>query len=90
MGDLGGAEVASNNYVRPSSEVGMKSSLLTVLVASSLVALGACAGGDDAEDTNLDTVQEVAPPPAPAPMDSMAMDSMAVDTMTMDTTKTGM
>ena len=70
----------------------MKSSLLTVLAASSLLVLGACAG-DDTENTELDAVEEVTPAPAPAPapmpMDTMATDSMALDTMSHDTS-TGM
>lgn len=65
----------------------MKNSLLTVLAVSSLVVLGACAGDEAAEEANLDTtVEEVAPPPAPMPMDSAAMDTMVADTMAQDTT----
>jgi hypothetical protein len=67
----------------------MKNSLLTVLAVSSLVFLGACAGDDAAEDADLDTtVEEVAPPPAPMPMDTMAPDTTMVmpDTMAPDTT----
>ena len=61
----------------------MKSSLFTVLAVSSLVALGACGGADNAaEDAAMDTT--VAPPPAPMPMDSMTVDT----TVVIDTTKT--
>jgi len=62
----------------------MKNSLLTVMAVSSLVFLGACAGDDAAEDADLDaTVEEVAPPPAPMPMDTMVMPdtTMVPDTM---------
>jgi hypothetical protein len=68
----------------------MKRSLLGVLVASSVIMMGACAGEDEAAETELDTVEEVQQPvaPAPAPMDTMPIDTMAVDTMA--TTTTGM
>ncbi|HSJ14205.1 MAG TPA: hypothetical protein VK939_07310 [Longimicrobiales bacterium] len=67
----------------------MKSSVLTVLAASSLLVLGACAADDDVDD--LDSVQEIetpapAPAPAPMPMDTMPMDTMPMDTMTPTTT----
>jgi hypothetical protein len=70
----------------------MKSSFLTVLAASSLLVLGACAAEDDADD--LDSVQEIetpapAPAPAPMPMDTMPMDTMTTSD-TMPTTTTGM
>ncbi|NJD09630.1 MAG: hypothetical protein FIB01_04005 [Gemmatimonadetes bacterium] len=60
----------------------MMKSLLTVLAVSSLVVLGACKGGETADETAVDTttVQEVAP--APMPADTMAVDTTApaVDT----------
>ncbi|HUF50001.1 MAG TPA: hypothetical protein VMN60_04150 [Longimicrobiales bacterium] len=58
----------------------MKRSFLTVLAASSILVLGACGGAD--EEEQIEPVQEVAPPPAPMPMDS------PVDTMVVDTTMT--
>jgi hypothetical protein len=66
--------------------------LLTVLAASSLLVLGACAAEDEADE--LDSVQEIetpapAPAPAPMPMDTMPMDTMMTDTMA-PTTTTGM
>lgn len=73
----------------------MKRSLLGVLVASSVIMMGACAAEDEAAETELDTVEEVqqpvAPAPAPMPMDTMGMDTtMMTDTMAAPTTTTGM
>ena len=61
----------------------MKRSFLTVLAASSLLVVAACGG--DAEDEEIQPVEEVTPappPPAPLPVDSPA------DTLTGDTTMT--
>ena len=70
----------------------MKRTFLTV-VAASVFALGACAGDDD--DANIEPVDDLAPPAAPAPAQPMPMDTaMPMDTTmmhdTMGTTTTGM
>lgn len=69
----------------------MKRSFLTV-VAASLFALGACGGSDT--DANIEPVDELGPPPAPAPAQPMPMDTMPMDTTmmgdTLRTTTTGM
>jgi hypothetical protein len=57
----------------------MKRSFLTVLAASTAIALAACGGPDT--DADIEPVEEVQPPPPapmPAPMDTtMMMDTLA-------------
>lgn len=69
----------------------MKRSFLTV-TAAALFAIAAC-GGDDT-DANIEPVDEMAPPPPPAPAQPMPMDTMPMDTTmmgdTLGTTTTGM
>lgn len=64
-----------------------RSKLMSALAFSAIAALGACAGGDDAEDA--DTAASTVPPAvAPMPMDTgMRMDTAMTDT-TRDTTGT--
>ena len=73
----------------------MKRSLLGVLVASSVIMMGACAAEDEAAETELETVEElqqpVAPAPAPMPMDTTMTDTtMMMDTMGAAGTTPGM
>lgn len=67
-----------------------RSKLMSLLAFSAIVTLGACAGGDEAEDSvAADTAMSTVPPaPAPMPMDTgMMMDTgMKMDTMKTDTT----
>lgn len=71
-----------------------RSKLVSVLSFSAIVALGACAGGDDTDLGDTSTVT-VPPAAAPMPMDTgmrmdtgMMSDSMRTDTMRTDTTAT--
>ena len=69
----------------------MKRSFLTVVAAASVLAIGACGGTDT--DADIEPVEEVGPPPAPAPAQPMPMDTMPMDTTMMGdtmTTTTGM
>lgn len=71
-----------------------RSKLISALSFSAIVALGACAGGDDTDVGDTSTVT-VPPAAAPMPMDTgmrmdtgMMSDTMRTDTTTTDTTKT--
>ncbi|MBA3891369.1 MAG: hypothetical protein H0X64_12650 [Gemmatimonadaceae bacterium] len=70
-------------------EVMFRSKLVSVLSFSAIVALGACAGGDDTDLGDTATVT-VPPAAAPMPMDTgMRMDTgWTTDTMRTDTTIT--
>jgi hypothetical protein len=69
----------------------MKRSFLTV-AAAALFSIAAC--GDTDTDANIEPVDELGPPPAPAPAQPMPMDTMPMDTTmmgdTLRTTTTGM